>query len=151
LSADIPGVGHVLYAISIPKGYDTSRPAPLVLVLHPGGERMRYYGAAYARLLVEPALRDLQPIILAPDCPWSSWGDPAAEKMVMTLVDETMRGYAIDRTRVLVTGFSMGGRGTWFMASPRRHLHRGDSDGRLDRRSPGRHSGQATDLRHSQP
>ena len=117
LTANIPGVGQVLYAISIPKGYDASRPAPLVLVLHSGGQRMRYYGAAYARLLVEPALRDLQPIILAPDCPWSSWGDPAAEKMVMTLVDETMRGYAIDRTRVLVTGFSMGGRGAWFMAS----------------------------------
>jgi predicted peptidase len=117
LTADIPGVGRVLYAISIPKGYDASRPAPLVLALHSGGERMRYYGAAYTRLLVEPALRDLQPIILAPDCPWSSWGDPAAEKMVTTLMDETMRGYAIDRTRVLVTGFSMGGRGTWFMAS----------------------------------
>jgi predicted peptidase len=107
----------VLYANSIPKGYDASRQAPLVLVLHSGGERLRYSGAAYARLLVEPALRDWQPIILAPDCAWSSWADPAAEKMVMTLVDETMRGYAIDRTRVLVTGFSMGGRGAWFMAS----------------------------------
>ena len=117
LSEDIPGVGRVLYAISMPKRYDANHPVPLVLVLHPGGQRMRYYGAAYTRLLVEPALRDLQPIILAPDCPWPSWGDPTAEKMVMTLVDETMRGYAIDRTRVLVTGFSMGGSGTWFMAS----------------------------------
>jgi hypothetical protein len=61
LTADIPGVGQVLYAISIPKGYDASRQAPLVLVLHSGGERSRYYGAAYARLLVEPALRDWQP------------------------------------------------------------------------------------------
>jgi predicted peptidase len=28
-----------------------------------------------------------------------------------------MRNYAIDRRRILVVGFSMGGRGTWFMAS----------------------------------
>ena len=50
------GGGSMLYAISIPRNYDPQTPAPLVLVLHSGGERMRYYGSAFMRLLVAPAL-----------------------------------------------------------------------------------------------
>lgn len=106
-----------LYAISVPRGYDAGQPAPLVLVLHPGGERMRYYGSAFMRSVVEPALRDLGAVMIAPDCPTSSWADPAAEQAVMALVQDTLDAYAIDRRRIMVTGFSMGGRGTWFMAS----------------------------------
>ncbi len=117
LTTDIPEVGPVLYAVSVPKGYKPDRPAPLVLVLHSGGERMRYYGSAFTKLLVEPALGDLKAIMLAPDCPSASWSDPAAEKTVLTLIDAVMKEYAIDRTRVLVMGYSMGGRGTWFMAA----------------------------------
>ena len=36
LQADIPEVGRVRYAISIPDGYDPTKPIPLVLVLHHG-------------------------------------------------------------------------------------------------------------------
>jgi predicted peptidase len=117
LSTEIPGVGTVLYAISVPRGYSADRPAPLVLALHSGGERPRHYGSAFTKLLVLPAVDSLKPIILAPDCPTDSWSDPEADKAVMTLIESVMRDYAIDRKRVLVTGFSMGGRGTWYMAT----------------------------------
>jgi predicted peptidase len=60
--------------------------------------------------------------MIAPDCPGASWSDPAADKAVMTLIDEAMRSYNIDRKRVLVVGYSMGGRGTWFMASRHQDL-----------------------------
>ena len=59
LEADIPDVGRVRYAVSVPDGYDPAKPAPLVLVLHPGGERVPYYGAEFTRRIVEPALRQL--------------------------------------------------------------------------------------------
>jgi predicted peptidase len=36
---------------------------------------------------------------------------------VMALLAEVAKEYAIDRHRILVTGYSMGGRGTWFMSS----------------------------------
>jgi predicted peptidase len=117
LTFQVPNGGTVLYAIAIPKGYDPQRPAPLVLVLHSGGERMKYYGSAFMRLLVEPALSGLRPIMIAPDCPTNAWTDPVAERAVLALVEDTLGRYAIDRHRILVTGFSMGGRGTWFMAS----------------------------------
>ena len=122
LQADIPDVGKVLYAVSVPDRYDAARPAPLVLVLHPGGQRMPYYGAGFMRGVVEPALRQLQAIMIAPDCPGASWSDPGADKAVMTLVDTAMREYAIDRKRVLVVGYSMGGRGTWSMAAKHQEL-----------------------------
>jgi predicted peptidase len=35
----------------------------------------------------------------------------------MALLEHVLKEYAIDKRRMLVTGFSMGGRGTWFMAS----------------------------------
>jgi predicted peptidase len=112
-----PDGGQLLYAISVPDGYKPDVARPLVLALHPGGERMRYYGSAYAQLVVEPALRDLAAVIIAPDCPTQGWGDPLADQSVMALVQKVLAEYTIDRKRVLVTGFSLGGRGTWFMAS----------------------------------
>jgi len=117
LQADIPGVGQVLYAVSVPDGYRPSTPAPLILVLHPGGERTRHYGAQFTRRVVEPGLRQLKPIMIAPDCPARDWSDAGCEKSAMTLVEEAMRAYNIDRKRVLVVGYSMGGRGTWYMAA----------------------------------
>jgi predicted peptidase len=117
LQADIPGAGQVLYAVSVPDGYRPSTPGPLVLVLHPGGARPRHYGAEFMRRVVEPALRQLKPIMIAPDCPARDWSDPGCEKAVTTLVADAMRVYNIDRKRVLVVGYSMGGRGTWHMAA----------------------------------
>lgn len=123
LALDVPQVGRVLYGVSVPRGYNPNTPAPLVVVLHSGGQRMRYYGAAFTRLLVEPALRDLHPIIVAPDCPTNAWSDQASDAAVMAVVEEALRSYTIDKRRVLVTGFSMGGRGTWFHASRHADLY----------------------------
>ena len=117
LTFQAPQVGTILYGLSIPDGYDVRKPHPLVVALHPGGTRMRYYGAAFIRQIVAPGLRDLHPIIIAPDCPTASWSDPAADRAVMALLQSTFETYQVDRQRVLVMGFSLGGRGTWFMAS----------------------------------
>ena len=117
LTMGMRGGGTMLYAISVPRGYDPQRPVPLVLVLHSGGERMRYYGSSFMKFLALPALDALHPIMIAPDCPGRDWTDPAAEEAVMALVRQTLDAYPIDARRILVMGYSMGGRGTWFMAS----------------------------------
>lgn len=122
LQADIPEVGRVRYAISIPDGYDPAKPVPLVLVLHPGGERIPYYGAEFTKRIAEPGLRQLRAIMIAPDCPSGAWSDPPSDKAVMTLVNGALAEYSIDRKRVLVVGYSMGGRGTWFMAAQHQDL-----------------------------
>jgi predicted peptidase len=120
-----PESGRILYGISVPAGYTKGEPRPLILALHPGGERTPYYGLSFMRGIVSPALKDLNAIIVAPDCPTGSWSDPAAEQAVMALLQNVMKEYAVDRRRILVTGFSLGGRGTWFMSSRHADLFTG--------------------------
>ena len=117
LQLDVPGAAPVLYALAVPDGYRSSTPAPLVIVLHPGGQRTRYYGGEFMRRVVEPALRQMKAIMIAPDCSGRDWSDPSCEKPVLALVDLATRSYNIDKKRVLVVGYSMGGRGTWHMAA----------------------------------
>jgi predicted peptidase len=117
LSMPNPDGGELPYAIQVPDEQREGVALPLVLALHPGGERLRYYGSVFARMVVAPALADLNAIIIAPDCPTKSWTDPGADRAVMALIDKVMAEHTIDRKRVLVVGFSMGGRGTWFMAA----------------------------------
>jgi len=117
LTQSVPDLGDVRYALSLPDGYNPRQARPLVLALHPGGERFPYYGGAFMEQVVAPGLHDLGAIIVAPDCPTQSWTDSNAERAVLALVRRVMTDYSIDRRRVLITGFSLGGRGTWFMAS----------------------------------
>ena len=117
LTFQAPDGTKLLYGRTIPADYDPSRPRPLVVALHPGGDRTPFYGDQFMRQIALPGLVALDPIMVAPDCPTRAWSDPAADQAVMALVDSVMAEYAIDRRRVLVTGFSLGGSGTWFMSS----------------------------------
>lgn len=105
------------YGLAMPSRYDPRQPRPLVLALHPGGGNTPYYGDDYMKTIFLPGLRGLDPIMVAPDCPTRAWSDPAAEQAVLALVDKMIAEYAVDRSRILVTGFSLGGSGTWFMSS----------------------------------
>lgn len=102
------------YGLSVPSG---DGPYPLILALHPGGGRMAYYGASFMQGIVEPAFRDWNPIIVAPDVPTQAWTTAVADRAVMALLEDVSVRYDIDRTRALVTGFSLGGHGTWFFAT----------------------------------
>jgi predicted peptidase len=115
---ELPNGSTLRYGISIPEGYGDSDPGPrpLVLALHPGG-RARYYGSSFMRSTVEPALRSWGAVLVAPDVPGSSWATEDSEEAVLALLQEVLERYTVDPDRVLVTGFSMGGRGAWHMAS----------------------------------
>jgi predicted peptidase len=114
---------RIRYAISLPSGYDSGEAVPLVLALHYGwggdGPPPQGYGEGHMRLLVEPALRELGAVIVAPDCPSPArrWSEPGAERAVLELLERVRSEYRIDADRILVTGFSLGGNGSWFMAA----------------------------------
>ncbi len=113
----MPDGTTLLYGRAVPGDYDPKQPRPLVLALHPGQKNMSYYGAQYMRSVFLPGLRELNPIMVAPDCPTRAWSDPAAEAAVMALMESVLSEYSIDRRRIIVIGFSLGGQGTWFMES----------------------------------
>lgn len=117
---------EVRYAVAVPDGYISSDadPRPLVVALHPGG-RSPYYGSSFMQTIVEPGLRSWGAVIVAPDVPDRSWATPRSERTLMELVHHVLGQHAIDRERVLVTGFSMGGRGTWYMAARHPELFTG--------------------------
>jgi predicted peptidase len=71
----------------------------------------------FLEILVEPALRELGAIIVAPLCPARTWVDPVSERAVLALLDHVRSAYRVDADRTAVTGFSLGGMGTWYYAS----------------------------------
>jgi len=113
----VPDFGPMRYALTLPRGYNPRQARPLILALHPGGERFPGYGGAFVQQVVAPGLNALGAIIIAPDVPTRGWTDAIAERAVLALVRSVMDNFTIDRSRVLVTGFSLGGRGTWFLSS----------------------------------
>lgn len=112
-----PDGSTVRYGLAVPRDYDASRPRPLVLALHPGGGGTPFYGDRYLRSVFSPGLQGLDAIMIAPDAPGQTWTDTESEKGVMALLQDVAAKYSIDRRRILVVGFSMGGRGAWFLSS----------------------------------
>jgi predicted peptidase len=110
-----PGIG---YAISIPPTYSPTAPGPLILALHYGiGNRdSTGVGSDLVKGIIGPALEGLGAIIVAPDSVRGNWSTPENERAVDTLLDMVMAHYAIDKKRVAVTGYSMGGTGSWHLA-----------------------------------
>jgi predicted peptidase len=110
------------YTLSIPREFGAQQPMPLVLALHYGGTVTPWYSKGYLNILVEPALRKLNAIIAAPDCPSKGWNNPSSEAAVLELLEHIKANYSVDEERMLVTGFSMGGIGTWHMVARHPHL-----------------------------
>lgn len=117
----LPGTGQ-RYTISIPAGFRPDHPAPLVVALHYGGTVTPYFGRPFLTGLIEPGLRALGAIIVAPDCTHGRWTAAEAESDVLALLDHVQRTWATDPARTLLTGYSMGAVGTWAIAA--RHQDR---------------------------
>lgn len=110
----------VRYTVSVPKGFSRGKRSKvkyaLVLALHYGGEVTPFYGAGLIQGLVEPGLKGLGAIIVAPDSLGDQWQGGKDERYILALLDGFHKAYPIDPKRVVVTGFSMGGIGTWYYA-----------------------------------
>ena len=110
--ADGPAIN---YAILVPDGYSPSTPVPLLLALHFGGNPAGA-GASVLQILIGPALSELGAIIVAPDSVGGSWTTPENDVAVNALLDTVLDDYSIDEEKIAVTGFSMGGAGSWHFA-----------------------------------
>ena len=100
------------YILDLPK--DTSKPFPLILFLHGSGERgedlekvKAHSPFTYKNLMKEKVA------ILAPQCPVGSYWNT---KAVYELLQNIIKNYNVDKSRIYLTGLSMGGWGSWKLA-----------------------------------
>ena len=105
------------YTLSLPSSLSPDESYPLVVALHYGGKVTPFYSKDFVMSFVEPALKDLEAIFVAPDCPAMGWTNAVSETAVLELLLLLMEEYNIDSDRIVLLGYSMGGLGTWYMAA----------------------------------
>lgn len=107
------------YQIFVPPVYTPSQRWPVILFLHGAGERGRD-GYFQTQVGVGAAIRNnvsrVPAIVVFPQVtPDSSWTGTLAN-VALAALDQTVREYQTDPARVYLTGLSMGGNGTWYIA-----------------------------------
>jgi len=117
ISYEILPPGFRRYTLSVPYHTSEEERAPLIIALHYAGHGMPYYGESVLQELVKPAFSEISPIIVAPDCPVKYWHQKESEKLVLELLDSIQKKFNIDPERILITGYSLGGMGTWHFAA----------------------------------
>ena len=107
------------YLLFLPEGYgEEDKRWPLMLFLHGAGERgddlnkVKVHGPPK---IVEKQ-KDFPFIVVSPQCPKDVWWNDKVEVLI-NLLDEIVARYDVDTERVYLTGLSMGGYGTWALAS----------------------------------
>lgn len=107
---------NLRYTIRLPGEYSSDKPVPLIVALHygyRGRTPQPWYGRGMIEALVEPALSELDAIVIAPDSLGGGWNTKRNDSAVIELMDHIEKNYSIDKQRTLLMGFSMGGHGTF--------------------------------------
>jgi len=109
-------------ALHLPKDYDADETTwPLVIYLHGSGERgndpallseFRHIGRS----------KELPAIVAAPQCLNGSTWEPRG---VVRFIEHIVASYRVDRRRIYLVGYSMGGFGTWRTAAAHPELFAG--------------------------
>src|SRR5665213_121793 len=102
------------YLLCLPQGYDanSTRRWPLILFLHGAGERGTniWLVAKHGPPKIDTTATNFPFMVVSPQCPegkiWSN-------DLLLALLDDIEKKYAVDTNRVYLTGLSMGGFGTW--------------------------------------
>jgi predicted peptidase len=107
------------YGLALPKDYNANSDSlPLFVALHYGGTPTNSYGREFLDILVVPAFGSMRAIMVAPVTPSSgTWTSSACDDVIHELIDHIKNNYSIDTSKIIITGFSMGGIGTWYHAS----------------------------------
>jgi acetyl esterase/lipase len=108
--------GDRKYTLYLPTSYDGSKTFPVILFLHGAGERGQD-GVKCAQVGLGPAVYNnpeaYPAIVIFPQARQSWAANSADSKAALTALDEVLEGFKGDPKRVILTGLSMGGRGSW--------------------------------------
>ncbi len=119
------GGTSVRYQVYVPADYATQDQWPVILFLHGAGERGSD-GLLQTTVGLGPAIRQdperFPAIVVFPQAPRDSHWVGAPADMALAALAQTMHEFNGDDDRVYLTGLSMGGHGTWYLAY--RHTER---------------------------
>lgn len=96
-------------SLYVPTTYDSSRAYPLVICLHGAG----FGGEAYLERWAPRLGEDF--ILACPTIAGGAWWTKEAEALVLAVIDAARAEYRIDPDRIILTGMSNGGIGTYLI------------------------------------
>lgn len=117
-----PQMNYLLY---LPEtyGHDPNQLWPLILFLHGAGDVDNDSGFVMSYGLPEVLYAGDQPdafpfIVVSPQAfPNVTWWDGDTLAILNALLDDVIDRYQVDPSRIYLTGLSMGGYGSWFLAT----------------------------------
>ncbi len=115
------------YVVFVPKAYDGTKEFPVILFLHGAGETKQTDAKKQGKAMpvevgIGPAIKkrekDFPFIVIIPRAEGFGWDAKNANtKRALAMLDEVMKEYKVDAKRQYLTGLSMGGMGTWSVAT----------------------------------
>jgi pimeloyl-ACP methyl ester carboxylesterase len=105
------------YGLVIPKELDLARPSPLYVWLHGRGDMALDLQFIHARMTSPGQIRPAGAIVLHPFGRYCNGFKSAGEVDVFEAIEAVARAYRIDRDRIVLCGFSMGGAGVWHLGA----------------------------------
>jgi predicted peptidase len=117
LKVDDKQISYLLY---LPTNFNPTTKVPLMLFLHGRGESQ---GPLSVVAKWGPPARvehgyDYPFVIASPQCPTNeSWPQDGQQKLLVALLDHLEKSFPIDTDRIYLTGLSMGGYGSWRLAT----------------------------------
>ena len=114
------GESRVPYLFYFPTNYASKDKIPLIFFLHGRGESQPPLKtvAKWGPPRTLARGEHLPYIVASPQCPTNeSWAQPGQQRLLIKLLDHLEATYKVDKSRVYLTGLSMGGYGSWRLAA----------------------------------
>ena len=115
----VAGTGYK-YQVFVPQDWTKKKKWPVVLFLHGAGERGDD-GLIQTEVGIGTAVRRnrsrFPAVVVMPQCRKNGWwAESTMADVAMAALAEAQKEFNGDRTRIYLTGLSMGGYGTWYLA-----------------------------------
>jgi len=108
------------YAVWIPRDYAANSPWPVILFLHGKGEcgtdGQSHTTVGLGRIIRQHPDR-FGALVVMPQIPPGRRWEGAMEDLALVTLEATLDTYNVDRDRVVLTGLSLGGFGTWSLGA----------------------------------
>jgi predicted peptidase len=113
--------GEAKWVLFVPHGYQGDKAYPIILFLHGAGET-GIDGVKQAKVGLGPAIlkqeKSFPFFAVFPQSQKRTWkADSDDAKRALAILDQVQKDYQIDSKRIYLTGLSMGGYGTWSLAT----------------------------------